>query len=240
MCKFCDLTPNLPHFARCLLLAGLILLVLALILHVRDCVREHFTIGETRPVRSQVDGMSYMVHTKHANSQGAADLLATLSQRMTDLMRWLRRRYIGSPGSPPTSPVTTPARVSVVHNLQRRFNPDNFAENSPLDTSGDSSYCLDKGAMIAVCLRARPGGETPAGELHNIGILTFVTIHEIAHSAIEEVDHPPHFWSTFKFLLEEARLSGVYKSPNFANAPLNYCGVRVNYNPLFDVGLPSI
>ena len=231
-------------------LAFILLAAIVLIATVR--VRERFTLEQTAPVRA-FDGVSYRVHKQHADYQAAADRLAALNARTTDIVRFLRRRYIGSPNVPPTAARRTPARVDAVRNLLRRYNPDNLAENSPHDVSGDSSYCLDKGAVIALCLRRRradvPRGalgalggrigigntdSTIVGELHDLDTLTFVTLHELAHTAIDDIDHPPKFWSTFKFLLDEARVGGLYTSPNFAARPIDYCGVHVSYNPHYD------
>ena len=250
MCRKCK-----PNALAYILLAALVLIV-----SVR--ARERFTIEQTAPVRA-FDGMSYRVHKQHSDYQEAADMLAALNSRTTDIVRFLRRRYIGAPGVPPTSGRLTPARVDAVRNLLRRYNPDNLAENSPHDVTGDSSYCLDKGAVIALCLRQRRadakkplgaigaiGGAisgaingtdyTVVDKLHDIDTLLFVTLHELAHTAIDDVDHPPKFWSTFKFLLDEARIGGMYQSPNFAARPINYCGVHVSYNPQYDNALLSI
>lgn len=246
MCQLCDWLPEGPAPFRCLILAAVIVAAIALIAELgraaHRVLRDRFTIDQTVAVRSGVDGMSYRVHGDHEDPQAAADLLAALNRRTTDLMRWLRRRYVGAPGAAPTAPAAlrTRARVTAVENMLARYNPDNLAENSPLDTSGDSSYCLDKGAVIALCLRSRAlpaqAGRpaVPAGRLHGIDTLTFVTLHEIAHTAIEDIDHPPRFWSTFKFILAEAATGGIFHSPDFARAPVDYCGVYVDYNPAYD------
>ena len=62
----------------------------------------------------------------------------------------------------------------------------------------------------------------------------------MSHIAIDAVDHPPEFWATFRFLLEEAEAAGLYWSPDFARAPQRYCGVDVDYNPRWDATLAAI
>jgi len=252
MCRLCDLLPDMPAAARCICMAAIIVVLIVLIVQIAQiahmAVRDHFTIDQTTPVTSTVDGMKYRVHGGHNNPEEAANRLAQLNRRTTDLLRWLRRRYIGSPGVPPAAAPSelTAARVAAVSNLLARYNPDNLAENSPLDVTGDSSYCLDKGAVIALCLRTRAMPATrgrpavAAGQLHDLDTLIFVTLHEIAHAAIEDIDHPPQFWSTFKFLLEEAEAGGIYYSPDFERFPVDYCGVHVDYNPRFDTALRLI
>jgi hypothetical protein len=252
MCRLCDLLPDMPQAARCICMAAIIIAVVAVIIKfiriAHMAVRDHFTINQTIPVMATVDGMKYRVHGGHSDPRAAANLLAQLNRRTTDLLRWMRKRYIGAPGVPPAASrhEMTRARMDAVQNLLARYNPDNLAENSPLDVAGDSSYCLDKGAVIALCLRtkAKPAVNgrpaVAAGELHDLDTLIFVTLHEIAHAAIEEIDHPPKFWSTFKFLLDEAEISGIYYSRNYERSPVDYCGVHVDYNPKFDRSLPSI
>ena len=254
MCSLCALVPKSGP-VRAIVLAVIILLIIAitfsLVQYTRDAIRDKFNKGRIEdvvPVTSNFDGSRYKVHTDFADSKEAADLLAQLNDQLSEIIGWLRHRYIGAPGSPPTAPahLRTPERLSAVKNMLARYNPDNLAENSPLDETGDSSYCLDKGAVIAICMRTRetkPRNGIPAmpvGQLHDLNTLIFVTLHEIAHTAIEDIDHPPKFWSTFRFILEEAELSGIYQSPDFAHAPVQYCGIYVDYNPRFDHYLSSI
>ena len=68
----------------------------------------------------------------------------------------------------------------------------------------------------------------------------FVMIHELTHIAILDVDHPPRFWRAFKFMLEEGEAAGVIENVDFSRHPEEYCGMVVDYNPLFDWGLAPI
>jgi len=228
-----------------------LIVLLAVLAIAAQARRERFGTGleQTVPVRA-FDGVSYRVVAELPDPRGAADRLAALNARATCLLRSLRRRY-GSPvvGAPLTGLNGAGARRAAAHKLLGRFNPDNFAENSPRDTTGDSSYCLDKGAVVAMCLRsrgttlagARAGARAPpADTLHDINTLTFVMIHELAHIAVDDYDHPPEFWRTFKFLLAEAQLAGCFTSFDYAAAPIDYCGVHVGYNPLYDAHLAMI
>jgi hypothetical protein len=193
---------------------------------------DRFTIEQTSGVVSTVDGASYRVHGGHAGAQQAADTLATLNLRVIELIRHLRGRYAAGGAAA----ARYPARRRAVQRLLARYNPDNLAENSPRDPGGDTAYSLDKGAIVAICLRSRSGGAA----LHDLGVLTFVTFHELAHIAVEAIDHPPEFWSTFRFLLEEAEEGGIYTSPRYAQAPQWYCGLWVDYNPRYDSAVATI
>ncbi len=193
---------------------------------------ERFTVEQTKPMKSKVDGMVYRVHGKHQAPQEAADTLARLNGQVIDLMRHLRARYVRG-----TDGLAYPERREATLRLLERYNPDNLAENSPRDPTGDTSYCIDKGAIVAICLRDRGSTEQL---IRDSGTLTFVTLHEMAHIAVDVKDHPTEFWSAFRFLLEEAEEMGLYKSPDYAKNPVKYCGVVVNYNPRLDPGLPAL
>jgi len=199
---------------------------------------DRFTIEHARPVVSRVDGLSYRVHEAHAGRNGpdkAADTLATINGRVIDIMRYLRDRYVRGPDG-----AAAPARRAATERLLARYNPDNLAENSPRDPSGDTAFSQDKGAIIALCIRERGAADPTAPPIHDLRTLMFVTLHEMAHVSIDAVEHPVEFWRTFRFLLEAAEDAGVYYSPDFARNPQVYCGVKVDYNPRFDGNTPPI
>jgi hypothetical protein len=212
-----------------LALAALAVLVLAALAARRA---DRFTLERTRPVLSTLDAAAYRVHPspERGDAQAAADLLAAANARAIALLRRLRGLYARGPAG-----AAAPARRAATLRLLARYNPDNLAENSPRDPSGDTSYSLDKGAVIALCLRDRA-----SFGLHDLETLTFVALHEMAHVALEELDHPPRFWATFRFLLEEAEAGGIYRSPDYARAPVTYCGVRIDHSPRWDPQIRSI
>ena len=112
-----------------------------------------------------------------------------------------------------------------VMKLLARYNPGSLVENSPHNPEGETSYALDKGREIAMCLR-----DKNSGELHDLDTLTFVALHEITHIAIDAADHPAEFWDTFRKILIAAE--PIYISPDFAASPQPYCGLMIDYNPL--------
>lgn len=202
-------------------------------------MKDRFTHGRTVPIKSPIDGMTYEVHDSYPNPSDAADTLAQINRRVIGIMRHLKNKYIKDASSDVATQY--PERVEAVKHLLARYNPDNLTENSPFDPEGDTSFTTDKGALMALCLRdrkPRPGKRASSdyddGIIHPLDVLMFVTIHEMAHVAIDELDHPPVFWATFKFLLEEAENAGVARFPNYNMNPVNYCGLRIDYSPLSD------
>ena len=199
---------------------------------------DSFTLDRTREVRSDVDGLRYRVHLVHKNSDAAADTMAELNRRSVELMRYLRDKYLRGPRAG-----LSPARSRAVERLLGLYNPDNLAENSPRDPEGDTSYTIDKGAILALCLREKnPArkGDASSHDIHDLNTLTFVTLHELTHIAIEDLDHPPRFWEAFKFILQDAVAAGLLKPVNYERSPTVYCGMDIDYNPLYDRELQAL
>lgn len=198
-----------------------------------------FTIQHATPVLSALDSTPYRVHAgceaSHPDPQQAADMMAKLNQLMVDVQEHLRAKYVahGSPFALPDPRYA--ARQRAVRLILRNYNQDNLVENSHRDPEGDTSYSLDKGRVLAFCMR-----DKETGHLHRFHMLAFVALHEMAHLGTQEHGHPPVFWDTFCFILNEAHQAGIYTSPNFARHPERYCGMTVNYNPAWDPNAPSI
>lgn len=180
---------------------------------------------KTKPILAN-DGNLYKVHN-FGDSNTAANILASINLVLTELISYLKNKYnvrINSSGND--------LKYNAIKKILMRYNPDNLIENSPNDTN-DTSYTLNKGSMVAFCLREKGSNNY----IHDMDTLTFVAIHELAHMAIEEDGHPPKFWAMFKWLLIEAEMGNIYFSKNYNISPIHYCGMKVNYNPRFDDSL---
>jgi len=219
-----DMIDNNPIFSGVLTI--LLIAVIFNLIFQKLCPHyDTFTVHETKNVLSHVDGINYHVHKNHESPQKAADTLAELNKCIVDLIRVLRNKYIRGPAGD-----IHPERRQMALRLLAHYNPDNITENSPKNQSGDTSYTINKGKLLAICLREK----NKDNQIHDINILTFVVIHEMAHIAIIDINHPARFWSAFRLLLEEAELANIYTSPQYAKFPKPYCGMIVDYNPLYD------
>ncbi len=196
-----------------------------------------YMVGNTRPVHSDVDGDTYRVHMEHDDPGAAADTLAYLNNQSIQLMAYLRRRYLPRSGS---STQLGSERAMVAQKILDRYDRDRLAESSPNNPEGDTSFTLNKGTLLALCLREKDPtgiGSSLVHDMHDRDILWFVTIHELAHLGIDESGHPPKFWSCFKYLLEASEAAGLAPRggwPNYSLGPVQYCGLSIDYNPLFD------
>lgn len=180
-----------------------------------------FSIEQNATVKSDIDGRTYYVHTKHENLNIAADMFAEVNHTVTEIINYIYTKYKFSDNS---------RKREIAKNLLMRYDVNNLRENSPLNSERDTSYTINKGDIIAICIRSREG----ANQIHDYGTILFVVLHEITHISISSYDHPEEFWETFKFILMEAEESGLYTSPEFMVYPKEYCGIKINYNPRFD------
>jgi hypothetical protein len=205
-------------------------------------MKSAFTVENTVAMRAR-DGATYRVHPAHRDPRGAADRLAMMNERLVALMRVLRQKYARDP----EACRRYPRRCAAVRNLLRRYDANKLAENSPLDPSGDTSYVINKGKLLALCLRERPAGGGCADgscavdvDFLGLDLLTFVSIHELTHMAIDALDHPKEFWQTFAWLLKEAEAARILAPARYDLRPAMYCGLKVDYTPAYDPNITLI
>ncbi len=83
-----------------------------------------------------------------------------------------------------------------------------------------TSYSVNKGEELSFCLKSKK-----TDTLHDINLLMYVAIHEMAHIACPEIGHGALFKKIFRKLAEEAINIGIYKKVNFSDNPVEYCGM---------------
>lgn len=166
-------------------------------------------------VTSTVDGKQYKVRDMHDKVE-AADLMAKLRIRLTKLCGILEQKY--------------PDKAQVKLMIKNfRSDPHRFLESTP--DSEHTSYSVNKGESIHLCLRQRQG---PDESLVDENVMTFVALHELAHVCTESVGHGPDFWNNFGWLLKESEANNLYKYTDFSAHPVSYCGVYITDSPRYD------
>lgn len=183
-----------------------------------------------------VGNRDWFVIKDYENHAAAAKLLADVNTSMITLMRDLRNKYkIDAPTDVIVQ--TYPNDIyNIVDNLLNNYNPDVFYENDPM-YSTETSFTVKKGEAMYLCLRDKKDPK----KLVNKDILLFVMLHEASHIAnYRGWGHGKDFWEVFAFILHEAQLSGIYHPIDYAKKPEWYCGLYVEYNPLFDPSLKKI
>jgi hypothetical protein len=83
-----------------------------------------------------------------------------------------------------------------------------------------TSYSVNKGEELSFCLKSKK-----TNQLHDLNLLMYVAIHEMAHVACPEIGHGKLFQKIFKKLAEEAVKINIYKKVNYSDNPVEYCGM---------------
>jgi hypothetical protein len=166
----------------------------------------HGQMSEAEYVTSQVDGRDYLVQ-KNSSSQEAANALGKINSDVSALVRHLLAKFPDDPR---------------VVRISQRYDPSAISEGSA--TSGFTSYSVNKGERLVLCLRQDDDAQSFASP----NVVMYVTIHELAHLGTKEIGHPPPFWDCFKFLLEQAIAIGIYTREDYAKNPQKFCGIVVD------------
>jgi len=161
-------------------------------------------------VQSNVNGKKYRVR-KRDDCQQAADMLGEIHLKLENVCNILHKNY-------PNDPRTI--------RLINRFPNTTLQESAP--NSSQTSYSINKGEKIVLCLRSKNG----TNQLVNKNLLLFVALHELAHVMTISIGHKQEFWDNFKFVLKECQKKGIYKCIDFQNNPQKYCGITVTSSPL--------
>ena len=119
----------------------------------------------------------------------------------------------------------------VLKELNNTYIPNNIIENFPKEKNVFTSFNINKGESIHLCLR-----NFVDDNFHNFNEIMFVALHELAHNCNHSPGHGKDFWYIFKFLLENAVEINIYNPINYKekNNTFNYCSTDVTYNPLND------
>jgi hypothetical protein len=117
--------------------------------------------------------------------------------------------------------------------LLQNYDSKQMYEISPKNTGNATSYTEDKKVLV-LCLRQKQPNSDGQYPLHDINTLMFVVLHELSHMANKSWGHAVDFWVLFKFLLLNGVEADIYKPVDYHKHPINYCGLWLYYNPLFD------
>lgn len=166
-------------------------------------------------VKSNIDGRTYKVRDM-TDKQAAADLLAKTRLGLTKLCDALEKKY--------------PDKPQIKLMLKNyRSDPARFIEATP--DAQHTSYSVNKGESIHLCLRQRRGADE---SLVQENIMMFVGIHELAHIVTESIGHGPDFWNNMGFLLKEAEALNIYQYTDFKSHPVAYCGMEITDSPRYN------
>jgi hypothetical protein len=160
---------------------------------------------------SKHNNKKYGIQEEFKKSDEAVEILAKLHDNMNNFITELHKK------------IPNDERVIRLVKGFRRAE----IEEAPNDDG--SSYTINKGDLVALCLRHKTDGHP----FHDNNTLLFVIIHEMSHIASISEGHNSEFITNFKWLLNEAKSLGYYEPIDYRKSPITYCGVKVTNNPYF-------
>jgi len=166
--------------------------------------------ADLKYVKSTFDNREYLVREKDDNI-AAANLLASISRKMTMLCHYMEKKYRNNKD---------------VQRLMEKFDPSSIVELEK--NNSNTSYTINKGEKIVLCLRSKDDQE----KLQDENTLMFVALHELSHIMTVMLNHPAEFWKNFKFILENAIELKIYRYVNYNEQPEPYCGITITDTPL--------
>jgi hypothetical protein len=163
---------------------------------------------------STVDGNKYCVREREKIQQ-AADLLAKMTEKCKKLVKYVGEKHPDNEN---------------VKRLVAGFKPQKIMETLP--TSSYTAYSENKGEKLAFCLNRDKKNNN---DLIDESTLLFVAIHELSHIMTKSIGHKTEFWKNFKFLLENAKESGIHDPIDYKKKPQEYCGMTIHDSPYYDI-----
>ena len=166
-------------------------------------------------VTSTVDGRPYKVRDM-PDKQEAANLMARVRVKIIKLCNYVKEKFPNKPQ---------------IKQLNKNFTPDpsRFEEATP--DAEHTSYSVNKGEKVHLCLRQREGNNEA---LVSENIMVFVSLHEMAHVITPSLGHGPDFWNNFAWLLKQAEEIKIYSYQDFKAHPVSYCGLNITDSPTYD------
>jgi len=184
-----------------------IIIIFSIILIFKKLKEEHGKIY----VASEIDGQQYLVRDLK-DKQHASNQLARIRENINKIVEHLNdnkeSKYIEY----------KPYIEQIQNRGIKQVVIDESSENSIY-----TSYSVNKGEKLVFCLRSRQR----KNKLHDLNLLMYVVLHEMAHVACPEYGHTELFKKIFAFFTNVAIEMGLYKKIEFNNEPAEYCGLMI-------------
>jgi len=170
-------------------------------------------------IKSTYDNNEYLVRKITDNTgKDAANILAQLNERAMILIKDLNKKYNNAEDG-------DEKRV-FIDRLTNNYRREALSESSSFHSG--TSYSLNKGEKIVLCIRQKPDNS-----FVDLNTLTYVFLHELAHlGTVEDRSHSPIFDKNFRFILQEAINLKLYDYRDYHKYPIPYCGKQITNTPL--------
>lgn len=162
-------------------------------------------------------GAKYFVQEGKYKKQ-SAELLEKLIHNMYKLKKYLVDNINNYPNM-----------KNYINQLSEKLTEDRTRIKENTKDSDLTSYSVNKGEELVFCLKSKKSKKN-----HDINLLMYVAIHELAHLGCPEIGHTPLFNKIFNFFLTEATKMSppIYKYQDYSRNPIEYCGMVLTTNIL--------
>ena len=161
-------------------------------------------------VESTIDNEKYLVRDL-PDKEKAANLLAKLKANIFKLTNYLYENKDNKYKE-------NKDNIEQLHN-----NLQNTVINESNGSSEYTSYSVNKGEQIVFCLRSKYDNQ-----FHDLNLLMYVALHELAHVGCKEYGHTPLFKKIFAFYTNVAIELNLYSKIPFNSDPTEYCGLIIS------------
>ena len=165
---------------------------------------------EVKYIKSTLDNKEYLVRDLKDKNE-AANLLASIKINMMKLVDHLDQNK------------TSKYSSNKVYIEQLKSRIKDVVINESSEDSAYTSYSVNKGEQIVFCLRSKHDNT-----LHDLNLLMYVAIHEMAHVGCPSYGHNDEFKRIFAFFTKIAIQLGIYTKIDFHNDPIEYCGLTIS------------
>ncbi len=185
--------------------------------------------------KETIDNNSYKVINSFNNKFEAAQLLHQINNNLLSVINYIDHKYnINNINNyHEFSNVEKKELLNSIKRMKKNYRPFNIQENLPNLLNKDTSYTINKGDIFALCLRFVNNKHL----FHDMNTLMFVSLHELAHLFSKTYGHNHEFWKNFKFILLQAIEINMYYPINYNIHKVDYCSIKITYNPVFDKSL---
>ncbi len=153
-------------------------------------------------------GVKYLVNNDNTKNE-KSQLLSKIVENMYSLKNHMIKNINNFP-----------EYKDYINQLSNNFNESRTVIYETDPESNLTSYSVNKGEELSFCLKSKKDGN-----VHELNLMMYVAIHEMAHIACPEIGHGDLFKKIFKKLIEEAIIIGIYNKTNFSENPVEYCGM---------------
>lgn len=165
-------------------------------------------------VTIQVNNNSFQIEKYSPNRMDSLNRLVEIRAKLDQLIKYMEK--------------TTPKDPKVPR-LKQRFKTTILRESNPTGDPNQTSYTINKGSAIVLCLRLNDQ------TLVDINTLTYVAVHELTHIYSSSYHHTDEFWTNMSYMEKMAEKAGIYKPTDFTKTPTKYCGLTIRTNvPTFE------